>query len=144
MDGRVAQQQIEFRATIPSNPRNIGKVESFLKKVNKAIHLDEIQFHKLMVSLTEAVNNAIVHGNKSDPAKKVVMKCEHLPGWLLLIVEDQGKGFKLENVENPLKKKNLMKESGRGIFLMRTLMDRVEFENTSAGLQVRLWLALNK
>jgi len=140
----VTLQQIEFRATIPSSPKNISKVETFLKKVNKAIHLDEIQFHKLMVSLTEAVNNAIVHGNRSDPTKKVMLKCEHLPGWLLLIIEDEGKGFKVDHVANPLKKRNLLKESGRGIFLMRTLMDKVEFEMTESGLVVRLWLALNK
>ncbi len=144
MDGRVTQQPIEFKATIPSDPRNIGKVEAFLKKVNKSIHLDEIQFHKLMVSLTEAVNNAIIHGNKSDTKKKVLLKCEHLPGWLLLIVEDQGRGFKVDQIANPLKKKNLLKESGRGIFLMRTLMDKVEFQMTAGGLEVRLWLALNK
>ena len=137
-------EQIEFRATIPSNPKNVSRVETFLKKVNKAIHLDEIQFHKLMVSLTEAVNNAIIHGNRSDATKKVLLKCEHLPGWLLLIVEDQGKGFKVDHVANPLKKRNLLKESGRGIFLMRTLMDKVEFQQTATGLEVRLWLALNK
>ena len=140
----MTEQQIEFRATIQSNPKNIGKVESFLKKVNKSIHLDEIQFHKLMVSMTEAVNNAIVHGNKSDPTKRVLMKCEHLPGWLLFIIEDQGRGFRIDAVANPLKKKNLLKESGRGIFLMRTLMDKVEFQQTAGGLEVRLWLALNK
>ncbi len=140
----MTHQQIEFRATIPSNPKNISKVEIFLKKVTKAIRLDEIQFHKLMVSLTEAVNNAMIHGNRSDPKKKVILKCEHLPGWLLLIVEDQGRGFKLDNVANPLKRKNLLKESGRGIFLMRTLMDKVEFQQTGGGLEVRLWLALNK
>jgi serine/threonine-protein kinase RsbW len=141
----VAKVQIEFRATILSNPRNISRVESFLKKVNKSIHLDEIQFHKLMVSLTEAVNNAMIHGNRSDSKKKVLLKCEHLPGWLLLIVEDEGRGFKVDNVANPLKKKNLLKESGRGIFLMRTLMDKVEFQQTEGGgMEVRLWLALNK
>jgi serine/threonine-protein kinase RsbW len=140
----VTHEQIEFRLTMASDPRNVGKVETFLKKVNKAVRLDEIQFHKLMVSLTEAVNNAIIHGNKSDATKKVMLKCEHLPGWLLLIVADQGKGFRPDLVANPLKKKNLMKESGRGIFLMRTLMDKVEFEQTLSGLEVRLWLALNK
>jgi serine/threonine-protein kinase RsbW len=140
----VTHQQTQFRATIPSNPRNIAKVEAFLKKVNKAIHLDEIQLHKLMVSVTEAVNNAMIHGNKSDPERDVILKCERLPGWLLIIVDDEGRGFKPDHVQNPLKKKNLLKESGRGIFLMRTLMDKVEFEITDSGLQVRLWLDLNK
>ena len=140
----MTPQQTVFRVTIASDPRNIGKVEGFLKKINKSMHLDEIQLHKLMVSVTEAVNNAMIHGNKSDPGKKVILKCEKLPGWLLFIVCDEGHGFKISRVDNPLKKKNLLKESGRGIFLMRTLMDRVEFETTREGLEVRLWLDLNK
>jgi serine/threonine-protein kinase RsbW len=132
------------RLTIGSNPKNIVKVEKFLEKVASHVPLDEIQLNKLMVSLTEAVNNAIVHGNKSNPKKKVTVVCEAVPGWLLIIISDQGRGFKLEEVANPLKKENLLRESGRGIFLMRTLMDRVEFESVRGGYEVRLWLALNK
>jgi serine/threonine-protein kinase RsbW len=130
--------------TLPSTPRSIGRVERFLEKINRSIQLDEIRLHKLMVSLTEAVNNAIVHGNKENLKKRVVIQCEILPGWLLARVHDEGKGFNLEKVDSPLKKENLLRESGRGIFLMRTLMDRVEFEVNSSGLEVRLWLSLNK
>ena len=100
--------------------------------------------HKVMVSLTEAVNNAIMHGNKADVEKKVKVQCEVLPGWLLFVIEDQGRGFKMEHVKNPLKEENLMRESGRGIFLMRTLMAKVEFDVTPQGTQVRLWLDTNK
>lgn len=132
------------KLTIGSNPKNIAKVEKFLEKVAAHVTLDEIQLNKLMVSLTEAVNNAIVHGNKANPKKKVTIVCEAVPGWLLIMVNDQGRGFKLEEIANPLKKENLLRESGRGIFLMRTLMDRVEFESVKGGYQVRLWLALNK
>lgn len=137
-------KQTVFRLTLASNPKSIARVETFLKKVNHVLHLDEILFHKLMISLTEAVNNAIVHGNRTNPAKKVRVLCEILPGWLVVMVDDQGKGFKPELIGNPLKKENLLKESGRGIFLMRTLMDRVEFEPSSKGMQVRLWLDLGK
>jgi serine/threonine-protein kinase RsbW len=119
-------------------------VETYLNKINASVHLNEIQMHKVMVSLTEAVNNAIIHGNKSDPEKKVKVRCEVLPGWLLFIVEDHGRGFKLDQVKNPLKEENLMRESGRGIFLMRTLMDKVEYGVTSTGTQVQLWLDTNK
>jgi serine/threonine-protein kinase RsbW len=140
----VASKQIVFRLTLASNPKNIGKVEGFLKTIGKAVHLDEIQFHKLMVSLTEAVNNAIVHGNRSLPGKKVQVKCELLPGWILVMIQDEGKGFKPEKVGNPLAKENLLRESGRGIFLMRTLMDKVEFEVGRSGTLVRLWLDTNK
>jgi serine/threonine-protein kinase RsbW len=132
------------KLTIASNPRNIAKIEKFLEKIALRIPLDDIQMNKLMVSLTEAVNNAITHGNKSNPKKKVTVMCEAVPGWLLIIINDQGRGFRLDEVANPLKKENLLRESGRGIFLMRTLMDKVEFENIKGGYQVRLWLALNK
>jgi len=130
--------------TLSSNPKHIRKVESFLKKVNAAAHLDEIQMHKMMVSLTEAVNNAILHGNKSDAEKKVRVRCELMPGWMVVIVCDEGKGFRPAKVRNPLHKKNLLRESGRGIFLMRTLMDKVEFEIGKDGAQVALWLDMNK
>jgi serine/threonine-protein kinase RsbW len=140
----VTQKQTVFRLTLRSNPNQIGKVETFLRKVNRVAHLDEIELHKLMVSLTEAVNNAIIHGNKLDDTKRVVVLCELLPGWLMVSVADEGRGFKLEDVRNPLRKKNLLRESGRGIFLMRTLMDKVEYEMRRSGSEVHLWLDLRK
>jgi serine/threonine-protein kinase RsbW len=100
--------------------------------------------HKLMVSLTEAVNNAIVHGNKSHPAKKVTVVCDRLPELLEFSITDEGRGFKPEKVKNPLHEENLLRTSGRGIFLMRTLMDKVEFQTNNKGTTVRLVLALKK
>lgn len=140
----MTTKQTEFRLTLPSNPKHVRKVETFLDKVNTIIHLDEIQMNKVMISLTEAVNNAIVHGNKSDHAKKVHITCEVLPGWVLFMIQDEGGGFDPGLVANPLKGENLLRESGRGVFLMKTLMDKVEFEMNEPGLLVRLWLNLNK
>lgn len=133
-----------YRITLRSSPRSIKRVEGYLQKISSAVELDEIQMHKLMVSLTEAVNNAILHGNRSNADKKVSVRCEVVPGWLLFEINDEGKGFRPDHVRNPLKEENLHRESGRGIFLMRTLMDKVEFEHLSSGMQVRLWLNLNK
>ncbi len=133
-----------IRMTLSSNPRSVGRVEGFLQKVGRKIQLDEIQMHKLMVSLTEAVNNAIVHGNKSNPSKKVRVVCECLPELLEFSITDEGKGFKPEEVKNPLHEENLLCTSGRGIFLMRTLMDKVEFETSGSGMALRLVLALKK
>ena len=135
---------ITIRMTLPSSPKSIGRVEGFIKKIEKKVHLDEIQTHKLMVSLTEAVNNAIVHGNKCDITQqvKVVCECEHKQ--LVVTVTDNGKGFKLNNVKNPLKAENLLRTSGRGIFLMRTLMDKVEYAMGKNGATVTLVLELNK
>lgn len=132
------------RMTLPSNPKSIGRVEGFIKKIERKTHLDEIQTHKLMVSLTEAVNNAIIHGNKSDTTKKVIVVCEFQREQLVITITDQGKGFKLDKVKNPLKEENLLRTSGRGIFLMRTLMDKVEYEMRNGGAMVTLVLGLRK
>lgn len=142
MSRKVRARRRVFRLTLPSNPRNIRRVETFLDKVRQHITLDEIQHHKLMISITEAVNNAIVHGNGSNPAKKVAVRCEAIAGGLLTVVKDEGRGFRPETVDNPLKEENILKESGRGIFLMRTLMDRVEFRRNRSGMEVELWLEL--
>jgi serine/threonine-protein kinase RsbW len=133
-----------IRMTLPSNPKSIGRVEGFIKKIHKKIPLDEIQMHKLMVSLTEAVNNAIMHGNKSNPAKKVKVECDCQPEFLVITIADQGRGFKLEEVKNPLHEENLLRTSGRGIFLMRTLMDKVDYEIQKSGATVRLMMELKK
>jgi serine/threonine-protein kinase RsbW len=138
----VNPEQHTFRLVLESDPRNIGKVEAFLHEVGQNVKLDEIQLHKLMVALTEAVNNAILHGNKSDPTKNVEVTCEAKEDGLSIRVRDQGGGFKPESVENPLKEENLLRESGRGIFLMRTLMDKVEFARAEEGMEVLLWLRL--
>lgn len=140
----MASRQKVFRLTLSSKPKNIGRVEGFLKKIDRAVGLDEIQEHKLMVALTEAVNNAILHGNKSNEEKTVRVLCEVQEDGLLFTVTDQGRGFKPDAVANPLKSENLLKESGRGIFLMRTLMDRVEFRRTREGMEVTLWLVLTR
>ena len=140
----MPQRQKVFRLTLSSKPKNIGKVEGFLKKIDRAAHLDEIQEHKLMIALTEAVNNAILHGNKSKEEKMVRVVCELQEDGLLFTVTDEGKGFKPDAVANPLKEENLLKESGRGIFLMRTLLDRVEFRRTREGMEVKLWLVLSR
>jgi serine/threonine-protein kinase RsbW len=138
----VNPKQHIFELLLESHPRNIGKVEAFLHEVAQIVNLDEIQLHKLMVALTEAVNNAILHGNKSNPQKTVEVTCEAQEGGLSIRVRDQGGGFKPESVESPLKEENLLRESGRGIFLMRTLMDKVNFTRTPDGMEVQLWLRL--
>ena len=140
----MSRKKTIFRMTLASTARNVGRVEKFVEKVHGHVALDEIQMHKVMVALTEAVNNAIVHGNREKKKKKVLVICEVLPGWLLFVVNDQGKGFNPQEIANPLRNENLLRESGRGIFLMRTLMDRVEFEAIRGGYEVRLWLELNK
>lgn len=130
--------------TLPSRPNAVSRVEGFLRKIHRRVHLNDIQSNKLMIALTEAVNNAIMHGNKANMKKKVVVVCHCMPDELVITVTDQGKGFKVEDVENPLAEENLLRTSGRGIFLMRTLMDKVEFEMGKKGSTVTMVMELRR
>jgi serine/threonine-protein kinase RsbW len=129
-----------FELIIPSDPRNIQRIEDFLYKATKHTHLDEVQFHKLLVAVTEAVNNAIIHGNRSNDAKSVQVICTITRHYIFMSIKDEGNGFNPDNIPNPLKDENLFKESGRGIFLMKTLMDEVEFHQREDGLEVLMSL----
>lgn len=127
---------------LTSNPKQVGKVERFLEKVNKRLKLDETQFNRLLVAVTEAVNNGIIHGNKRDPAKKVVITCIVNHAALVTRVQDEGSGLDPALLPDPLTEENLLRENGRGVFLMRSLMDIVEFEQHASGSAVIMTLTL--
>lgn len=133
-----------YRMSMSSDPRLIHRVEKFLQKVNEDAHLGDEQFHKVLISTTEAVNNSIFHGNKSDRNKKVYLTCELSDEKLVLKVRDNGKGFDPEQVRNPLNELNLLREGGRGIFLMKTLMDKVEYHFYEDGSEVVMTMLLAK
>jgi serine/threonine-protein kinase RsbW len=133
---RIPPMLFEFE--FKSDPKEIAKVEPFLQKINKATRMDDGTFYRLLVAGTEAINNGILHGNKSDPSKSVFVTCAVDSRKLVFRVKDQGRGFKPEEVPDPLEEKNLLKISGRGIFLMRSLMDKVAFTVTSEGTEVEL------
>jgi serine/threonine-protein kinase RsbW len=137
----VPRSQI-FHFECTGDPKEIAKIEPFLNQVNEVARLDDGSFYRLLVSGTEAVNNGILHGNKGDPRKKVHVVCILKKDSLVFRVKDQGQGFKPEEVPDPLEEKNLLKTSGRGIFLMRSLMDKVLIKVTPEGTEVELLLDL--
>lgn len=96
-------------------------------KINSALNIDEEKFGSLLVVVSEAVNNAIIHGNERNPAKKVVVTCAHRGNNLVIKVKDEGKGFNPDTVPDPIHEDNLLRETGRGVFLMRQLMEKVSY-----------------
>lgn len=130
--------------TCKSDPREISKVEKFLGKVNKRAHLDDGTMYRLLVATTEAVNNAIVHGNQSNPKKRVRISCQVVDRMLTIKVKDNGRGFDPNSLANPLEEENLLKESGRGIFLIRSLIDEVSFRIQKNGTTVVMKIDLSK
>ena len=130
------QQHLKEVLVLKSDPQQVTKVETFIETVCKRLHLDESQFNKILVATTEAVNNGIIHGNKRDPKKKVTLICEFVQKIFTVTVEDEGPGINPEALPDPLAEENILRENGRGVFLMRSLMDEVEFVQTKNGSAV--------
>lgn len=137
-------KQARCEMTCKSDSREIAKVEKFLQKVNRKAHLDDGTMYRLLVATTEAVNNAIIHGNQSNPRKLVRVTCQMIGRTLTLSVHDSGRGFDPNNLANPLEEQNLLKESGRGIFLIRSLIDEVGFNIRKGGTTVIMKIDLSK
>jgi serine/threonine-protein kinase RsbW len=91
------------------------------------------------MAIREAVTNAVVHGNKQDESKKVMVSFSRSPNTVEIVVRDQGHGFDPEGVADPTDPQNLLKASGRGILFMRTFMDEVEWlEHDEGGTVVKM------
>jgi serine/threonine-protein kinase RsbW len=100
---------------------------------------DEDTAHWIGMSVRESVTNAIQHGNKLDPAKRVDIRFEVAPDHLEITVKDEGNGFQVDKLPNPLDPENLLKPSGRGIFYIRSFMDEVEFiAHSQGGMEVHM------
>jgi serine/threonine-protein kinase RsbW len=127
---------------IPSDVRYIEKVVELVRTECEAMAFTKRQLTlNLPVALTEALSNAILRGNGDDPAKQVHVRAEVDPERLIVEVADEGEGFDMDSrVGDPTSPENLEREDGRGLFLMRSLMDRVERIDVPHGSAVRMTL----
>lgn len=115
-----------------SHPRNISLVESFVEKIAKIYKVNGQIYGNILISLTEAVNNAIIHGNNSDESKTVKIQLKKMTNRLSFRITDEGSGFDPNSIPDPTKPENLMKCGGRGVFLMKELADSVKFMNNGS------------
>lgn len=125
--------QNHYHLEIESDPRNLITVEEFVNYFALDLGLDEEKLNGLLLSVTEATTNAIKHGNKNDINKLVDIDVDVINDYLIISVKDQGAGFNPSDVPDPTHPENLLKDSGRGLYLMRVYMDEVEFKNTPQG-----------
>lgn len=133
-----------YTLTIQSETKNLKHVEPFLSGIAKQQNIAESVYHNAVVVLTEAVNNAIVHGNRLDSSKIVEISGQVTERRLELKVEDQGEGFEMDALPDPLHPDNLLRESGRGVFLIQALSDSVEYISFKGGTAVKISLNLDK
>ena len=114
---------------LKSTYEELEKVEGLLNDLQSEIGFDDEFYAKLMLTVSEAATNGVVHGNQLEEEKIVTLTAETNNGTLTIITQDQGEGFDPDDVDDPLAEENLMKPSGRGVFLMEEYADGVKYED---------------
>lgn len=109
--------------TLKSNFNSVEVAERFIHSVMDRFHLEDAETHRVEMAVRESVINAIQHGNNCDESKKVQLEISLAPTKLTIFVRDEGRGFDIGLIPNPLEENNILKTSGRGIFIIRSFMD---------------------
>lgn len=122
--------------SIPSDLSNLVLVESLIDKACHQVSVDEDNYGNVLIAVTEAVNNAIIHGNKLDDSKLVDIGFYDDSEAFGFEIVDKGTGFDFDHLPDPTAPENIEKENGRGIFLMRNLADEVLFNDTGNSVSV--------
>ena len=121
---------------LPSDLLELNRVESFINDVCLQLNLEEEYYGNVLIAVTEAVNNAILHGNKSDKSKMVEINVFEQEDQFWFLVKDDGRGFDYNNLPDPTNPENILLENGRGVFLMKNLADDVEFHDGGSAVKV--------
>ncbi len=122
---------------LSSEPKNVSKVEPFIERLVGKYHIRPDVYGNILITLTEAVTNAIVHGNASNSKKNVEVSLQKAENNLTFIISDEGKGFDYSNLPDPTAPENLLKVGGRGVFLMKQLSDLVIFSNNGSTVEIQ-------
>ncbi len=124
--------------TLQSTLESVNRAESIAAETAARAGFTDDEQSNIAMAVREATVNAVLHGNAYDPEKKVFVVYESTGEALIITITDQGKGLDPGKVPDPLSPENLMKGSGRGIFLIRAFMDEVRFRNTEPGTEITL------
>ena len=125
---------------VPSLSENIRMIESFIDNAKERFHLDDDIYGNIMIAVTEAVNNAIKHGNSNDKTKNVMLSLSLEESLIKFVVKDEGIGFDYNHLPDPTAPENIEKPGGRGIFLMKHLSDEVEFKDRGRVVELSFYM----
>jgi serine/threonine-protein kinase RsbW len=126
----------ELHIVIPSSTESVGSIISFFHGLLKDKGCEETAISNTVTSVIEAVANAIIHGNKADITKNIEISVCVDRNKLNIEVQDEGDGFDASNLPDPLAPENIPKPCGRGIFLIKSFMDNVDFDFTGKGTKL--------
>lgn len=127
---------MERNLEIESSTANLRKVEEFLEEISLEAGITGESYGKVLVSVMEAVNNAIIHGNCGDISKRVTIIFRYESTSLSIIITDEGNGFVPEKIPDPTSPENLENIRGRGVFLMRRLADTIEYNHSGNSVKM--------
>lgn len=131
-----------YHLQIESNAKNLITVEEFVNYFAVDLNINAEKIPGIMLAVTEASTNAIIHGNQSDESKFITIDAAKEDNQLIISIKDQGKGFDPAKIPDPTEQDNLLKDSGRGIYLMHVYMDDLKFNVTPEGTETILILNL--
>ncbi len=124
--------------SLSSTMESVGEVEAAAEKLAAEAGLDEDACFHVTMAAREAALNAVLHGNEYDPAKQITASFENTGKSLIVTIADQGPGLDPDTLPDPRAPENLLRGTGRGIFLIRSLMDEVHFRQLHPGTELTL------
>jgi len=127
-----------FSYRLDSTLETVDSAEQTASRIATESGFGDDEVMQIAMAVREAAVNAVLHGNAYDPEKKVELEFERTPQDLVITIRDQGKGMDMEKIPDPLAPENLLKTSGRGIFLIRSFMDSVEIHPSQTGTEIKL------
>jgi serine/threonine-protein kinase RsbW len=123
---------------MPGDTRAVSDVTDKVSATLVEMNVPEEKRMEIALAVQEALVNAVVHGCKNDRSKEVRCRLQRTPdGGIVIVITDPGRGFRPEDIADPKRAENLYADHGRGVYLIRQLMDEVHFEN--GGNQIRMW-----
>lgn len=120
--------------TLNSDINEISKVEVLVSEIFDRYHINQELYGNVLIALTEAANNAIMHGNQYDADKKVIINFDFAEPVLKIRVSDEGRGFDYGSLPDPTEPEYIDKPCGRGVFLIKRLADKVDFDKDGSSV----------
>lgn len=133
-----AMTELRVSYTLESTLETVDSAEQTASRMAVDAGFDEEEVMRIAMAVREAAVNAVLHGNAYDPGKKVKLEMERTGGDLVITIRDQGAGLDKSKIPDPLAPENLLKTSGRGIFLIRSFMDEVEINPSKTGTEIKM------
>ena len=138
LEVRLAAMSEKRVYTLESTLETVNNAEETAGRMATEAGFGDEDVMKISMAVREAAVNAVLHGNGYDPGKKVTLAFERTAENLIITIRDQGKGLDVSKIPDPLAPDNLLKTSGRGIFLIRSFMDEVQISPSQTGTEIKL------